>query len=172
MWATTAASYCPTKAPELPKNNSKNLSARWDGKLCRDNKHKSDLSLCSAACSDQKRFGARQKGVAAVATAAAHTRQRMHDSGRHAHARLPRFTSGSLARIQTHAKFFYSSLTLFSKKMKLILVLLLLFSCDVIIIYHKSHNIWVFYALTAKISRRISLLATGFYIMQPLPPIF
>ena len=101
-----------------------------------------------------------------------HTRQRMHDSGRHAHARLPRFTSGSLARIQTHAKFFYSSLTLFSKKMKLILVLLLLFSCDVIIIYHKSHNIWVFYALTAKISRRISLLATGFYIMQPLPPIF
>ena len=36
LWAATAASYCPSRAGELPKNNKKNLSAWWDGKFCRD----------------------------------------------------------------------------------------------------------------------------------------
>ena len=34
LWAATAASYCPSRIGELPKNNPENLSAWWDGKLC------------------------------------------------------------------------------------------------------------------------------------------
>ena len=36
MWAATAEGYCPSRAGELPKNNPKNLSAWWVGKLCTD----------------------------------------------------------------------------------------------------------------------------------------
>ena len=32
FWAATAASYCPSRAGELPKNNPKNLCTRRDGK--------------------------------------------------------------------------------------------------------------------------------------------
>ena len=35
FWNATAASHCPSRARELPKNNLKNLSALRDGKLCR-----------------------------------------------------------------------------------------------------------------------------------------
>ena len=35
LWATSAASYCPSRAGELPKQNLTKSHARWDGKLCR-----------------------------------------------------------------------------------------------------------------------------------------
>ena len=34
MWAATAASYCPSRAGELPKQNMMKSHKRWDGKLC------------------------------------------------------------------------------------------------------------------------------------------
>ena len=35
MWATTAASYCPSRAGELPKQNLMKPHEQWDGKLCK-----------------------------------------------------------------------------------------------------------------------------------------
>ena len=34
LWATTAASYCPSRAGELPKQNMTKSHEWWDGKLC------------------------------------------------------------------------------------------------------------------------------------------
>ena len=34
LWAPTAASYCPSRAGELPKQNMTKSHERWDGKLC------------------------------------------------------------------------------------------------------------------------------------------
>ena len=34
MCADTAASYCPSRAGELPKQNMTKSHERWDGKLC------------------------------------------------------------------------------------------------------------------------------------------
>ena len=34
MWAAPAASYCPSRAGELPKQNMTKSQERWDGKLC------------------------------------------------------------------------------------------------------------------------------------------
>ena len=34
MWADTAASYCPSRAGELPKQNMMKSHEQWDGKLC------------------------------------------------------------------------------------------------------------------------------------------
>ena len=34
MWATPAASYCPGKTGELPKQNMMKSNERWDWKLC------------------------------------------------------------------------------------------------------------------------------------------
>ena len=34
MWAATAASYCPSRAGELSKQNMTKPHERWDGKLC------------------------------------------------------------------------------------------------------------------------------------------
>ena len=34
MWGATAASYCPSRAGELPKQNMTKPHERWDGKLC------------------------------------------------------------------------------------------------------------------------------------------
>ena len=34
LWAATAASYCPSRAGELPKQNMTKSHIRWDGKLC------------------------------------------------------------------------------------------------------------------------------------------
>ena len=35
MWAATAASYCPSRAGEIPKQNMTKSHERWDGKLCK-----------------------------------------------------------------------------------------------------------------------------------------
>ena len=43
LWAATAASYCPSRARELPKQNMTKSHERWDGKLCtRVQNHKLD----------------------------------------------------------------------------------------------------------------------------------
>ena len=34
LWAATAASYCPSRAVELPKQNMTRSQERWVGKLC------------------------------------------------------------------------------------------------------------------------------------------
>ena len=34
FWAATAASYCPSRTGELPKQNMTKSHVRWDGKLC------------------------------------------------------------------------------------------------------------------------------------------
>ena len=34
MWAVTAASYCPSRAGEVPKQNMTKSHERWDWKLC------------------------------------------------------------------------------------------------------------------------------------------
>ena len=34
MWAATPASYCPSRAGELPKQNMTKSHERWNGKLC------------------------------------------------------------------------------------------------------------------------------------------
>ena len=39
LWAATAASYCPSREGELPKQNMTKSHKRWDGKLCSGNKH-------------------------------------------------------------------------------------------------------------------------------------
>ena len=35
LWAAPAASYCPSRPGELPKQNMAKPHERWDGKLCR-----------------------------------------------------------------------------------------------------------------------------------------
>ena len=36
LWAAPAASYCPSRAEELPKQNMTKSHKQWDGKLCRN----------------------------------------------------------------------------------------------------------------------------------------
>ena len=50
MWAATAASYCPSRAGQLPKQNMMKPHKRWDVKLCKILHAPSSLS-CPAACS-------------------------------------------------------------------------------------------------------------------------
>ena len=35
LWAAPAATYCPSRAGELPKQNMTKSHKRWDGKLCK-----------------------------------------------------------------------------------------------------------------------------------------
>ena len=44
MWAATAASYCPSRAGELSKQNMTKSQARWEGKLCNVGGRKTPLA--------------------------------------------------------------------------------------------------------------------------------
>ena len=58
LWAPTAASYFPSRAGELPKQNMTKPHVRWDGKLCRnaavvgwdDSKHLTEKYIPRAVC--------------------------------------------------------------------------------------------------------------------------
>ena len=45
LWAPTAASYCPSMAGEMQKQNMTKPHERWDGKLCRINAKNDQRSI-------------------------------------------------------------------------------------------------------------------------------